>query len=79
MTKWFESGFIDAFREKNPDSVEYSWWSYRAGARANNKGWRIDYLSLAEPLRDRLLSAGHHFAAVHSDHGPVWAEIVTRT
>ncbi|MEZ0486290.1 exodeoxyribonuclease III [Fibrella aquatica] len=75
MTKWFASGFIDAFREKNPDAVEYSWWSYRAGARANNKGWRIDYISLAEPLRDRLLAAGHHASAVHSDHGPVWAEI----
>ncbi|MBO0947605.1 exodeoxyribonuclease III [Fibrella forsythiae] len=75
MTKWFASGFIDAFREKNPDLVEYSWWSYRAGARANNKGWRIDYISLAEPLRDRLLAAGHHPTAVHSDHGPVWAEI----
>ena len=75
MTNWFASGFIDTFREKNPDVVEYSWWSYRAGARTNNKGWRIDYISVAEPLRDRLISAGHHPNAVHSDHGPVWVEL----
>jgi exodeoxyribonuclease III len=75
MTRWFGSGFIDAFREKNPNTTEYSWWSYRAGARANNKGWRIDYISVAAPLRDRLIAAGHDGRAVHSDHGPVWAEI----
>ncbi len=75
LSNWFGSGFIDAFREKNPALVQYSWWSYRAGARANNKGWRIDYISVAEPLRHRLLAAGHAPEAVHSDHGPVWADL----
>lgn len=75
LTEWFASGFTDAFRYKNPDTVLYSWWSYRAGARANNKGWRIDYISVANPLRGRLLSAGHAPDAVHSDHGPVWVEL----
>ncbi|MBO0939696.1 exodeoxyribonuclease III [Fibrella sp. HMF5335] len=75
MDRWFAAGFIDAFRATHPDAVEYSWWSYRAGARANNKGWRIDYISLSESLRSRLLAAGHHPEAVHSDHGAVWVEL----
>ena len=75
MTKWFEAGFIDTFRHQNPDAVEYSWWSYRAGARTNNKGWRIDYISVTDTLKDRIRAAGHHREAVHSDHGPVWVEI----
>ncbi|MBO0933104.1 exodeoxyribonuclease III [Fibrella aquatilis] len=75
MDRWFASGFVDAFRATHPDEVAYSWWSYRAGARANNKGWRIDYISLTETLRPRLRDAGHHPEAIHSDHGPVWAEV----
>ncbi|MBC8151538.1 MAG: exodeoxyribonuclease III [Bacteroidetes bacterium] len=75
LTKWFSNGFTDAFRHAHPDAVEYSWWSYRAGARTNNKGWRIDYISVADTLRDRILDAGHHADAVHSDHGPVWVEL----
>ncbi len=75
MDRWFASGFVDVFRATHPDAVEYSWWSYRAGARANNKGWRIDYISLSETLRPRLVAAGHHPEAVHSDHGAVWVDI----
>ena len=78
MDRWFASGFVDAFRATHPDKVEYSWWSYRAGARANNKGWRIDYISLSDTLRPRLHHAGHHPEAIHSDHGAVWAEINER-
>lgn len=78
MDRWFASGFVDAFRTKNPDAVEYSWWSYRAGARAANKGWRIDYISVAEPIADRILAAGHAPEAVHSDHGPVWVELTNQ-
>ncbi len=75
MTKWFESGFTDAFRFKNPETIEYSWWSYRAGARKNNKGWRIDYQSVSDPLKDKIISARQLTDAVHSDHCPVWMEI----
>lgn len=75
MTKWFSTGFTDAFRFKNPDMVEYSWWSYRAGARANNKGWRIDYISVADNLCEQISGAGHFPEAVHSDHGAVWVEL----
>ena len=75
MTKWFESGFIDAFRHKNPELVQYSWWSYRANARANNKGWRIDYQSVSEPLKDKIKESYQIKDAVHSDHCPVFLDI----
>ena len=75
MTKWFENGFVDSYRHLNPEKIEYSWWSYRANARANNKGWRIDYQSVSEPLRDALKKACHMKDALHSDHCPVYLEI----
>ena len=73
--EWFTSflnrGFIDTFREliKTPDN--YSWWSYRAGARANNKGLRIDYHIVSEALRPQLQQAAILPAVVHSDHCPI--------
>ena len=75
MTKWFESGFTDAFRSQHPEKVEYSWWSYRAGARKNNKGWRIDYQSVSDPIKDKIIDAGQYNDAVHSDHCPVWLKL----
>ena len=75
MTKWFESGFTDAFRHANPELVQYSWWSYRANARANNKGWRIDYQSVSNPLKDKIKEAFQIKEAMHSDHCPVYLEI----
>ncbi|MEZ4947963.1 MAG: exodeoxyribonuclease III [Saprospiraceae bacterium] len=75
MSKWFDSGFTDSFRFKNPEKEEYSWWSYRANARANNKGWRIDYWSVSNEIQDRILAAGHYNDAVHSDHCPVFLEL----
>lgn len=75
MSRWFESGFSDAFRTCHPALVEYSWWSYRANARANNKGWRIDYQSVTDNLRDKIIDARHFTDVVHSDHCPVWMHI----
>lgn len=75
LTQWFDNGFTDAFRHVAPDKVEYSWWSYRANARANNKGWRIDYQSVSDNLADKIKDAHHRPDAVHSDHCPVWLEI----
>ncbi len=75
MDKWFESGFVDGFRHHNPDPHQYTWWSFRAGARGNNKGWRIDYISLSESLRDRCSGAAIVPAAMHSDHCPMWVEL----
>jgi exodeoxyribonuclease III len=75
LSKWFNSGFVDAFRHLNPDKVEYSWWSFRAGTRKNNKGWRIDYQSVSEPLAGKLIAARQMNEAEHSDHCPVLVEI----
>lgn len=75
MTKWFNSGFVDTFRYLNPDKIDYSWWTYRANARANNKGWRIDYQSVTENLKDCLQEAGHFPDAKHSDHCPVYLKL----
>jgi exodeoxyribonuclease-3 len=75
MTKWFDAGYTDSYRRLHPDTVEYSWWSYRAAARARNKGWRIDYQSLTDNMAPLIQAAGHYHEAVHSDHCPVFLEI----
>jgi exodeoxyribonuclease-3 len=75
LTRWFDNGFTDAFRFLNPDKIEYSWWSYRARAREKNKGWRIDYQSVTDDLRDHIQQARQLNEAVHSDHCPVLLEI----
>jgi len=75
MSQWFENGFTDAFRYANPDLVEYSWWSYRAGARGNNKGWRIDYQSVSKNLQTHIRTCRQLTDAVHSDHCPVYLEL----
>ncbi len=76
MDRFFSSGFVDAFRHFHDGKPHhYSWWSYRAGARANNKGWRIDYVSVSEPLRDRLQAAAIYPDVIHSDHCPVFAHL----
>lgn len=75
LTQWFENGFTDTFRFLNPEKVEYSWWSYRARARERNKGWRIDYQSVTDDLKDKIQQARQMNEAVHSDHCPVLLEI----
>lgn len=75
LSKWFDSGFTDAFRYKNPDLVEYSWWSFRAGARGNNKGWRIDYQSVTDNMKEKIADARQLTSVMHSDHCPVWMKI----
>lgn len=72
---FIDSGFIDSFRFLNPDLEQYSWWSYRANARANNKGWRLDYAMVAEPLQENIKRAVILSEAVHSDHCPILLEI----
>ncbi|KZS39803.1 exodeoxyribonuclease III [Aquimarina aggregata] len=72
---FIESGFIDSFRHFNTEPHNYSWWSYRANARANNKGWRLDYGMVAEPLKDKLKRAVILSDAKHSDHCPIVVEL----
>jgi exodeoxyribonuclease III len=77
--EWFDQfiscGFVDTFREFNQEAEQYSWWSYRADARAKNLGWRIDYHIVTENLKSRLKNAGILPHITFSDHSPVWIEI----
>lgn len=70
-----KSGFIDSFRHLNKEPDHYSWWSYRANARNNNKGWRIDYCLATEPLKSKIERAYILPNAKHSDHCPVVVEL----
>lgn len=75
VSGFIESGFIDSFRYFNENPHHYSWWSYRANARNNNKGWRIDYNMVSQSLEDRLKRATILPEAKHSDHCPVLVEL----
>lgn len=70
-----KAGFIDTWRILNPDKVKYSWWSFRAGARGKNIGWRIDYFLASSELKNRLKSAEILNEVIGSDHCPVVLEI----
>jgi exodeoxyribonuclease-3 len=72
---FMDSGFIDSFRHFNTEPHQYSWWSYRANARANNKGWRLDYGMVSKPLQDNLKRAVILSEAKHSDHCPIVVEL----
>jgi len=77
--KWIDTfinnDFIDSFRYFNKEPHQYSWWSYRANARNNNKGWRLDYCLVSKPLENRLKRAYILQEAKHSDHCPVVVEL----
>ena len=76
MTKFLESGWIDTFREFNKEAHRYSWWSQRfPSVRLNNKGWRIDYITVTAPLKDQLIAADIYPDVKHSDHCPIYLEI----
>ena len=72
---FIKSGYIDSFRHFNSEPDNYTWWSYRAGARGNNKGWRLDYALVSENLKNKLKRAVILSDAVHSDHCPILVEI----
>ena len=75
LSGFIASGFIDSFRHLNPAPHNYSWWSYRANARAKNLGWRIDYNMISTPLLSKLKRSQILPAAKHSDHCPVLVEL----
>lgn len=76
MDKFTASGFIDSFRYFNEDPQQYTWWSYRAGSRAKNLGWRIDYHMVTNELQNKLKSAVILPDVIHSDHCPIVLELI---
>lgn len=75
METFMNSGLTDSFRHFNQDPHQYTWWSYRAGARGKNLGWRIDYHLTTKALESRLKSVKILPDAVHSDHCPILLEL----
>lgn len=73
--KFIDNGFIDSFRYFNKEPNNYTWWSYRANSRNNNKGWRLDYAMVSQPLMDKMQRSIILSDAVHSDHCPILLEI----
>ena len=67
--------FVDSFRHFNKEPHNYTWWSYRAGARGNNKGWRIDYNFITQSLQPFLKRSIILKDVVHSDHCPILIEV----
>jgi exodeoxyribonuclease-3 len=77
LTSFFQSGFIDTFREKHPNVLhQYTWWSSRfPTVRLQNKGWRIDYISVSNILKNKIVEAKILSSVQHSDHCPVYVEL----
>ena len=75
MDKWFTTGMKDAFRVINQAADQYTWWSFRTNARARNKGWRIDYISVAEHMSEQIADAGILSNYVHSDHCGIYVKM----
>jgi exodeoxyribonuclease-3 len=73
--EFISAGFVDTFREFERGAGHYSWWTYRAGARERNIGWRIDYVMASAALRPRLRRAWIEPQVLGSDHCPVGVEI----
>ncbi len=71
MENLTQNYFVDSFRKVNKEPHQYSWWSYRAGSRGKNLGWRIDYNMVSKALQNNISSAKIHANAVHSDHCPI--------
>lgn len=70
-----DAGFKDTYRTLNPDTVKYSWWSYRFNARANNTGWRIDYFVVSDRIMNNVVDVEIRNDIFGSDHCPVEIKI----
>jgi exodeoxyribonuclease-3 len=71
INKYLEHGFVDAYRVLYPDRVQYTWWTYRFGARHRNIGWRLDYYLVSDDLLSRVRDVIIHEEVMGSDHCPV--------
>ena len=75
IQKFIDSGFVDSFRAFNKEPHQYTWWSFRANARAKNLGWRIDYNMVSESIKHKMTGALIMPEAHHSDHCPAVLDI----
>jgi exodeoxyribonuclease-3 len=75
FSQFLDAGLVDSYRHFYPDNVAYSWWSYRANARENNIGWRIDYVLTSQPLVSQIQQAFILPEISGSDHCPVGIEL----
>ena len=76
LSDFLTLGITDTFRHQYPQQKDhYSWWSFRANARQNNKGWRIDYICASLPIAQTIQDAGIYPHIQHSDHCPIWVDI----
>ncbi len=75
MDNYHEEGLVDTFRHFHPETIKYSWWSYRAGARQKNVGWRIDYFLATKAILPRIKDAFILNEILGSDHCPVGVEL----
>ncbi|MCF7860143.1 exodeoxyribonuclease III [Patescibacteria group bacterium] len=71
FNKLLNTGYLDSFRLLHPEKIQYSWWSFRAGARVRNVGWRIDYFVISAKLRKKISKAFILDQVQGSDHAPV--------
>jgi exodeoxyribonuclease-3 len=75
MSRFLNHGFVDSFRHFNKDAHQYTWWSFRANARAKNLGWRIDYHMATYSMESALRHSVILPDVRHSDHCPVLLEV----
>ena len=75
MDAFINHGLVDTYRHYNPETVKYSWWSYRGGARPRNVGWRIDYFLVSKSLLNRVKTAEILNDVMGSDHCPIILEL----
>ncbi len=75
FSELLDSGFKDTFRELYPETVKYSWWSYRFNAREKNAGWRIDYFIVSNDLMDKVEDSLIYNEIYGSDHCPVGLKV----
>ena len=75
MDNFMDYGFIDSYREFNPETVAYTYWSYRFKSRELNTGWRIDYFLVSPKLKEKIKSVQIYSDIMGSDHCPIGLEI----
>ena len=75
MSNFIGKGYIDIFRERNPNPNQYTWWSFRQGVRERNIGWRIDYFFITPGLKNKVRTVYHQPKVMGSDHCPIGLDL----